>query len=94
MLESVLGQLQDGKEEFEVSLLGGRVDVDRRHDDRHGQNEADEREADGGATLAAATPAARVAGAAGAAAALTHHAQNQPGNQAAHFILFLLPHPT
>ena len=78
MFQGVLRELQDGKEELEVPVLGGRVDVDRRHDDRYGQGKTDEREADGGAALAAATPAARVAAAA-AAAALPHHAQIRPG---------------
>ena len=55
---------------MEVPVLGGRVDVDGRHDDRHGQGQSHEREADCGAALAAAAPATRAAGA--AAAALTH----------------------
>ena len=80
MFQGVLGELQDGKEELEVPVPGGRVDVDRRHDDRHGQGETDEREADGGAALAAAAPAARAAGAEAGAAALTHRAKDDPGN--------------
>ena len=78
MFEGVLGELQDGKEEPEVPVLGGRVDVDGRHDDRRRQGETDEREADGGAALAAAAPAA---GAAAAAAPLTHRCKDGPGNQ-------------
>ena len=81
MFQCILGELQGGKEELKVPLLGGRVDVDGRHNHRHGQSEADEREADGGAALAAAAPAARAAGAEAAATALTHRSLDDPGNQ-------------
>ena len=81
MFQCILGELQGGKEELKVPLLGGRVDVDGRHNHRHGQSEADEREADGGAALAAAAPAARAAGAEAAATALTHRSLEDPGNR-------------
>ena len=81
MFQCILGELQGGKEELKVPLLGGRVDVDGRHNHRHGQSEADEREADGSAALAAAAPAARAAGAETAATALTHRSLEDPGNR-------------
>ena len=80
MFQGVLRELKDGKEELEVPFFGGRVDVHGRHDDRYGQGETDEGEADGGAALAATAPTARAAGAEAAATALTHRSKCFPVN--------------